>query len=59
MAGWAQTPNGQAAHSVVYLPGTNDASDAGVRRAFGQRYVRQDYGNHDLTNKKMDSYPDN
>ncbi|MFN8609452.1 MAG: hypothetical protein U0931_18080 [Vulcanimicrobiota bacterium] len=59
VAGWAQTPNGQAAHSVVYLHGTNDASDAGVRRAFGQRYVRQDYGNHDLTNKKMDSYPDN
>ncbi|MBS2035728.1 hypothetical protein JST97_12125 [bacterium] len=58
VAQWAQTPNGQAVHSVVYLHGTNDASDAGVRRAFGKRYVRQEYGNHDLTNKKMDAYPD-
>ena len=59
VAGWAQTPNGQAAHQVVYLHGTNDASDSGVKKAFGNRYVRQEYGNHDLTNKKMDAYPDN
>ena len=58
VAGWAKTENGQAAQSVVYLHGTNDASDSGVKKAFGNRYHRQEYGDHNLTNKKMDAYPD-
>lgn len=58
VAGWAKTENGQAAQKIVYLHGTNDASDAGVRKAFGNRYQRQEYGDHNLTNKKMDAYPD-
>ena len=58
VAGWARTDNGQAARSVVYLHGTNSASDAGLKRAFGNRYHRQDFGDHNKTNKMMDSYPD-
>ncbi len=58
VANWARTGNGQAAKSVVYLHGTNKASDSGLKNAFGNRYVRQDYGDHNKTNKMMDTYPD-
>jgi hypothetical protein len=54
VAAWAATPNGQAAQKVVYLHGTNTQSDAGVKKAFGSRYQREEYADHNLTNKKMD-----
>ncbi len=58
VANWAKTDNGQAARSVVYFHGTNDASDSGLRKAFGNRYHRQNVGDHNKTNQRMDSYPD-
>lgn len=58
VASWAKTENGQAARSVAYFHGTNDASDAGLRKAFGDRYHRQNFGDHNKTNQMMDSYPD-
>lgn len=58
VAQWAQTPNGQATGSVVYFHGTNTNSDSGLKRAFQGRYHRQDVGDHNKTNQKMDSWPD-
>lgn len=58
VAQWAKTPNGQATGTVAYFHGTNTNSDAGLKSAFKGRYHRQDFGDHNKTNKMMDSYPD-
>ena len=58
VAAWAKTPNGQAIGNVAYFHGTNTNSDAGLKNAFQGRYHRLDFGDHNKTNKMMDSYPD-
>lgn len=58
VANWAKTENGRAARSIVYFHGTNNASDSGLKSAFGDRYQRQNLGDHNKTNQMMDSYPD-
>jgi len=58
VAQWGNTPNGQATGSVVYFHGTNTNSDSGLKSSFKGRYHRQDFGDHNKTNKMMDSYPD-
>lgn len=55
VAAWAKTDNGKANQSVVYYHGTNDASDSGLRKAFGDRYQRHNLGDHNKTNHMMDS----
>ena len=56
---WSRTPNGRDLKSLVYVHGTNNTNnDAGLRKAFGNRYLRVEAKGHNEANHQMDSFAD-
>jgi peptidoglycan hydrolase-like protein with peptidoglycan-binding domain len=49
VANWARTPAGQQVKQVQYFHFENAHSDAGIRRAFGDRYQRYEAKSHNST----------
>ena len=60
IARWAGTESGQQVRSVNYFHASNSHSDAGLRRAFGNRYHRVNLGGseHNRANTMIDTVPD-